>query len=53
MGLFSKVRFTYLEAKYWTNWTVFNKYLIPGPYFKDPISCDSFSKVHLEYLESK
>ena len=35
---FSKIRFKYLEVKYWTYWTFSNKYIIPGPYLMDPIS---------------
>ena len=35
---FLKVDFKYLEAKYWTYWTVFNIYFIRGSYLMDSIS---------------
>ena len=45
---FSEVHFKFLEEKY-----MFNKYLIPGPYLMNLISCDLFSKVSFKYLEAK
>ena len=50
---FWKVRFNYLEAKYWTYRSVFNKYVKPGRYLMYLISSDFFSKVYFKYLEVK
>ena len=50
---FSKVGFKYLEVKYWTSWTAFNKHFITKPCLMDAISFDFFSKACLKYLEAK
>ena len=47
---FLKVCFKYLEAKYWTYWTLFNKYFIPIPYLKDKVSYEIFPKAQFKYL---
>ena len=52
MWLFLKVRLNFLEAKYWTYWTLFNKYFIRGPYLIAPISCDFFEDL-FEAFRSK
>ena len=55
---FSKVRFKYLELKYWTYLTVLDRQFIPGPYSVDgdhiwtrTIFDGIFSKVCFQYLE--
>ena len=50
---FSEVGFKYLEAKYWTYWTAFNKHFMHRLYLMDAISCDFFAKACLKYLEVK
>ena len=50
---FLKVRFKYLETRYWTYWIVSCKCCIVGPDFMDQISCGFFSKVGFKYLDTK